>query len=76
MAVEEAGTLDTEKIIRVLESGKNFQTPFGVTGIYGGKKFYGHSHQWYAPQYILEVKDGNVVPIDVISIDELKHGWD
>jgi branched-chain amino acid transport system substrate-binding protein len=76
MAIEEAGTLDVEKIVTVLESGKHWKTPFGITGTFGGTSRYGHPHQWFAPQYAIEIQGDKAVPIAVIPMEDMLHGWD
>lgn len=76
MAIEEAGTLDSDKIVDVLESGKQWKTPFGVAGTFGGTKIYGHPHQWFAPQFVIEVQGDKAVPIDVIPLEDMLYGWD
>lgn len=76
MAIEKAGSLDSDKIVAVLESGQKWATPWGVTGTWGGANVYGQPHQWYAPQYVIEVKGDHAVPIDVIPMSDLLHGWD
>ncbi len=76
MAVEEAGSVDTDKIVAALESGQEWKTPFGVKGAFGGAKTYGRPHQWFAPQYVIEVQGDKAVPIDVIPMADMLHGWD
>ncbi len=76
MAIEEAGTLNVDKIIALLESGKVWDTPVGIKGTFGMKKKYGHDHQWLAPQWMHEVKNGKNTPIGEITIEEMIHGWD
>ena len=76
MAIEEAGTLDSDKIVAVLESGKKWETPWGVAGTWGGASSYGHPHQWFAPQFAIEVQGEEAVPVGVIPMSDLLHGWD
>lgn len=76
MAVEEAGSLDVEKIVATLESGKEWKTPFGVAGAFGGTKNYGQPHQWYAPQYVIEVQGDKAIPIGVISVKDMQESVD
>lgn len=74
VALEEADSLDVEKIVAVLESGKEWKTPFGVTGVFGGAKRYGLPHQFYAPQYVIEVQGDKAIPIDLISVKDMLQG--
>lgn len=75
MAVEQSGSLDTGKIISVLESGKKWDTPFGVTGSFAGAETYGRPHQWFAPQFALEVKGEDTVTVGVIPLEDMIDGW-
>ncbi len=76
MAVEKAGSTDSGKIKAVLDNGQEWETPFGITGSWGGQATYGRPCQWFAPQYVLEIQGRKVVPIGVISMDSMLHGWD
>ena len=76
MAIEKAGVIDSDKVVAVLESGQEWATPWGVTGSWGGTQSYGQPHQWFAPQYVLEIQGDKVVPIGVIPMSDLLHGWD
>jgi len=76
MAVEKAGSTDSNKIKAVLDNGQKWETPFGITGSWGGAATYGRPSQWFAPQYVLEVQGKKVVPVGVISMDSMLHGWD
>jgi branched-chain amino acid transport system substrate-binding protein len=76
MAVEKAGSTDSDKIKAVLDNGQKWETPFGITGSWGGEATYGRPCQWFAPQYVLEIQGEKVVPIGVISMDSMLHGWD
>jgi len=76
MAIEKAGTLDPDKIAAVLESGAEWKIPWGITGTWGGAGSYGHPHQWFAPNYAIEVQGEKAVPIGVIPMSDLLHGWD
>jgi branched-chain amino acid transport system substrate-binding protein len=71
MAFEEAGTLDVEKVVSILESGKEWKTPVGITGTFGGTNRYGHPHQWFAPQYVIEIQGDKAVPIDIIAMKDM-----
>ena len=75
-AFEQANSLNSDKVVRVLESGRKWKTPFGVTGIFAGAKTYGYPHQWFAPEYVLQVKGEKAVPIDIIPIEDMIHGWE
>ena len=75
MAIEKAGSLDTDKIAAVLESGAEWKTPWGITGTWGGTKSYGQPHQWFAPLYAIEVQGEDAVPIGFIPKSDLLHGW-
>ena len=75
LAIEEAGSLDSDKIVSILESGKKWETPFGVKGAFGGAETYGRPHQWLANQYVLEVQGEKSVTISEIPMEDLLHGW-
>jgi len=76
MAVEEAGTKNSDDILSVLESGKVWKTPIGIDGVFGMEKKYGQPHQWLCPQWVYIVKNGENVPVYEIPIDDMIHGWD
>lgn len=76
MAIEKAGSLESDKIVAVLESGQEWATPWGITGTWGGTNVYGQPHQWFAPQYAIEVQGDKAVPVGVIPMSDLLHGWD
>jgi branched-chain amino acid transport system substrate-binding protein len=76
LAIEKAGSLDSDKIAAVLESGIEWETPWGIKGTWGGTKSYGHPHQWFAPQYAIEVQGEDAVPVGLIPMSDLLHGWD
>jgi hypothetical protein len=71
LAIEQAGTLEVDKIVSVLESGREWKTPFEITGTFAGTKAYGHPHQWVAPQYAIEVQGEKAVPVGVIPIEDM-----
>ena len=70
-AFEQAGTLDTDKVLAILESGKIWDTVTGVSGVFAGTSMYGLPHQWLCPQYIHVCENGQDVIIAEISLDEL-----
>lgn len=76
-AFEAAGSLDPEKVVAVLESGREWSTVSGVTGRFGGQPRYGRNAQWLAPQYIHAAQKGQVVPVEggLISVDRMLKGW-
>jgi branched-chain amino acid transport system substrate-binding protein len=76
MAIEKAGSMDSDKIVEALESGATWKTPWGIEGTWGGSNSYGHPHQWFAPQYAIEVQGNKAVPVGVIPMSDLLHGWD
>lgn len=76
MAIEKAGTLDSDKIVAELESGAEWELPWGITGTWAGTKAYGQPHQWFAPCYAIEVQGEEAVPIGVIPMSDLLHGWE
>jgi branched-chain amino acid transport system substrate-binding protein len=59
-AMEKAGTLDTAKVMEVMEKIEEWQTIFGVSK-FGGKEHYGIKRQVVTPVYISEVNNGNLV---------------
>ena len=76
MAFEKAGSTDSDKVKAVLDNGQKWETPFGITGSWGGEATYGRPSQWFAPQYVLEIQGEKVVPIGVVSMESMLHGWD
>jgi branched-chain amino acid transport system substrate-binding protein len=76
MAVEKAGSTESDKIKAVLDNGQKWETPFGITGSWGGKATYGRPCQWFAPEFVLEIQGEKVVPIGVIPMESMLHGWD
>lgn len=75
-AVEKAGSTDRDKIKAALDNGQKWETPFGITGSWGGEASYGRPCQWFAPQYVLEIQGEKVVPIGVIPMESMVRGWD
>lgn len=75
-AMEQAGSLESDKVVAVLESGKTWETLVGIPGTFGLSKKYDLPHQWIAPQYVHTVKNGEDVAVAKISMDEIIHGWD
>jgi branched-chain amino acid transport system substrate-binding protein len=76
MAAAKAGSTDSEKIKAMMDNGQKWETPFGITGSWGGEATYGRPSQWFAPQYVLEIQGEKVVPIGVIPMESMLHGWD
>lgn len=76
MAAEKAGSTDSDRIKAVLDNGQKWETPFGITGSWGGEATYGRPSQWFAPQYVLEIQGEKVVPIGVIPMESMLRGWD
>jgi len=62
-AFEKAGSLDSDKVVPILESGKETPNFTGITGAFGGMSRYGRNAQWLCPQYIHVAKDGKAVPL-------------
>jgi hypothetical protein len=58
--MEKAGTLDTAKVMEIMEKTEEWQTIFGVSK-FGGKEHYGIKRQVVTPVYISEVNNGNLV---------------
>ena len=75
-AVEKAGSLNPDKIVKVLESGDEWKTPLGITGIFGGSETYGAPRQWLAPVWVMVVKGDKAIPVAEIPIVEMKGGWE
>jgi branched-chain amino acid transport system substrate-binding protein len=59
-AMEKAGTLDTARVMEVMEKTEEWQTIFGASN-FGGKVHYGIKRQIVTPVYISEVIKGNLV---------------
>jgi branched-chain amino acid transport system substrate-binding protein len=76
MAAERAGSTDSDKIKAVLDNGQKWETPFGITGSWGGEATYGRPCQWFTAQYVLEIQGEKVVPIGVIPTESMLHGWE
>lgn len=78
MAYEKAGSLDSEKVLAVIEEGVKWNNFTGLTGAFGGSSRYGNPRQWLSPQYMHVAKGGKAVPIKggEISVNEMLHGWD
>jgi len=76
MAIEKSGSLDSGEVTTALESSTEWKLPWGITGTWGGAKNYGHPHQWFAPQYVIEVQGKKAVPVDVIPMSDLLYGWE
>jgi len=74
-AYEEAGTMDVNKVIPLLEDGRIWKTACGVDGIFGNTQRYGQPHQWMAPQVIFEVKNGELIPIAEIPVEDMYYAW-
>ena len=75
-AVEKANSLDADKIVTVLEDGSDWTIPLGFAGRFAGAETYGFPHQWYAPQWVLEVQGDKAVAVDKIPISDMVAGWD
>jgi len=78
MAYEQAGSLDSEKVIAVMGDDVKWNTFTGLTGNFGGTSRYGYPRQWLSPQYMHVAKGGKAVPIKdgEISVYDMLHGWD
>ncbi len=75
-AFEKAGSLDSDKVADVLESGKMLNNFSGLQGVFGGKNFYGRNAQWLSKQLIYQVTDTKLLPVGEITVDDMLHGWD
>ncbi|MGD0916682.1 MAG: ABC transporter substrate-binding protein [Thermodesulfobacteriota bacterium] len=71
-AMEQAGSLASDKVVAILESGKQWKTILGIVGKFGGTRIYGQPHQWLAPQYVLVVKSGEDVAVSEIPVTEME----
>jgi branched-chain amino acid transport system substrate-binding protein len=71
-AMEQAGSLESDKVVTILESGKQWKTILGIVGKFGGTKIYGQPHQWLAPQYVIVVKSGEPVAMSEIPVKEME----
>jgi ABC-type branched-subunit amino acid transport system substrate-binding protein len=76
LGIEMAGSMDTDKIIRVLEAGHEWSTPYDIKGVFAGEKDYGRPSQWFAPQHVILTTAGKSVPADLIPLEELLKGWE
>lgn len=74
-AFEAAGSLDPEKVIAVLESGRKWETYPGYDGLFGGTEVYGQPRQWLAPTWIRQVQGGKVVPVYEITVEEMINNY-
>ncbi len=74
-AFDAADSLDPEKVIAMLESGKKWTTYPGYDGYYGGAEFYGHARQWLAPMWIRQVKEGKLVPVHKLTVEDMINGY-
>ena len=69
-AIEMAQSLETSKIISALETGKTFNTWYGPAGFAkGGLYPTTHAAFWRFP--ISEIRDGELVGIDIVSAEQL-----
>jgi len=59
-ALEKAGTLDTTKVMEMMEKTEEWGTIFGASK-FGGKEHYGIKRQIVTPVYISEIIKGNLV---------------
>jgi len=75
-AYEEAGTLDSDKVLAILESSRTRDTVVGFKAKFGGAKVFGHNHQLLCPQYILKVQNNENVPIYEVPISDLLYAGD
>jgi branched-chain amino acid transport system substrate-binding protein len=72
-AIEAAGSVDTERVREVLDSGTMFDTMFGPV-TFGGKELYGIGHQVLHTLYVAEMRDGKVVVVDKVPPENI-YDW-
>ena len=69
-AIESVGSLDTDKVRAVLDSGKIFDTMFGPVTFWG-KELYGIGHQVLKTVFITEIRDGKLTIIDEVKPQDI-----
>lgn len=65
-AIRRAGSTDVDKVRTALTGLDGYKTALYGPVIWGGKAEYGVNHQLMLPFWIVEVKDGKEVPLDMI----------
>jgi branched-chain amino acid transport system substrate-binding protein len=65
-AIEEAGTLEVDPVIRVLESGRTFDSVYGP-GFYDRAEFYGVPHQGMFTTSVIQIQNGKSDAVDVVT---------
>ncbi|MCB2141077.1 ABC transporter substrate-binding protein [bacterium] len=67
-AIEKAGTIDTDKVVKVMETTK-FDTAWGPLKL-SGKKIYGIDHNFIYPVILTQVKNGESIDIASVQLSE------
>jgi branched-chain amino acid transport system substrate-binding protein len=77
-AYEQAGALDSGKVVEILETGKVWDNISGIPGTFGGTARYGQPHQYMCQQWIHEIRDGKSVPLEdgEVTVEAMVHAWD
>jgi branched-chain amino acid transport system substrate-binding protein len=68
-AIEAAGSLDTEQVHAVLESGMTFDTWLGPIK-FGGGEVYGQDHHTLYGGYVGQIQNGKTVIVYSLSVEE------
>jgi len=74
-AYEIAGTLNSEKVVEILEEGKQYENVMGIEGVFSGKTIYGRNAQWLHRQVITQVRNGNIKEVADIRIKDIIDGY-
>ena len=77
-AYEEANTMDTRKVRKILESGQTLETWVGIKGTFACGHRYGQPHQWIADQFLYQINHGELVPLSdgKINSADMINGWE
>lgn len=75
-AFEAADSLDSGRVVEVLESGREWRTSLGLNGYFGAAARYGQPHQWLSPMWLHRLTHGRPEPIPGgrIGIEEMIRG--
>ncbi len=69
-AIIRADSVDTLKVAAALTGGKDFKTLIG-TSYFGGEPHYGRAGQLLPPLPIAEFKNGHLVTVDLVKLEDL-----
>lgn len=74
IAIESVGSLDTDEVKAVLDSGTTFDTPLGPV-TFGGEEIYGIGHQVLYDVYIGQIQDGETTIVDKVPLETMMKYW-